>query len=265
MQLAIGTHGIIRPPSEEELATPKKFQRMHMKERLVVLSKLGQGASSIVYKVSSPSALILLFVMYVPLLQKGSRFSRSKISSVENDSRERKVRSDRFCSALVLMLIVVATGRSVVSWSRRYVLFFSTLNPHMRKARKSLLLIFMMPSGFASFRFIVKIMNFISYHFFPLSNPEDGIVLLMLEYMDGGSLQDIGRLALFFDDGLIYLIGLSVDGGGCCDEATLASICLQAFSGLYHLHCCCQIHRDLKPGKHYAGNHFVSFIFICKY
>jgi hypothetical protein len=24
------------------------------------------------------------------------------------------------------------------------------------------------------------------------SNPEDGIVLLMLEYMDGGSLQDIG-------------------------------------------------------------------------
>ena len=161
MQLAIGTHGIIRPPSEEELATPKKFQRMHMKERLVVLSKLGQGASSIVYKVSSPSALILLFVMYVPLFQKGSRFSRSKISSVENDSRERKVRSDRFCSALVLMLIVVATGRSVVSWSRRYVLFFSTLNPHMRKARKSLLLIFMMPSGVASFRFIVKIMNFI--------------------------------------------------------------------------------------------------------
>ena len=57
MQLAIGTHGIIRPeddeprsPSSSSSNTP---QRMHMKERLVVLSKLGQGASSIVYKVTT--------------------------------------------------------------------------------------------------------------------------------------------------------------------------------------------------------------------
>ncbi len=63
------------------------------------------------------------------------------------------------------------------------------------------------------------------------SNPEDGVVCLMIEYMDGGSLQDI------------------VDQGGCDDEITLANIGVQALKGLSFLHSCSQIHRDLKPGK----------------
>jgi serine/threonine protein kinase len=63
------------------------------------------------------------------------------------------------------------------------------------------------------------------------SNLEDGCVALMMEYMDGGSLQDV------------------VDAGGCDDEPTLASIAVQALSGLALLHSCCQLHRDLKPGN----------------
>ncbi len=63
------------------------------------------------------------------------------------------------------------------------------------------------------------------------SNPEDGVVALMIEYMDGGSLQDI------------------VDAGGCDDEITLANIAIQALKGLSFLHSCAQLHRDLKPGK----------------
>ena len=53
---------------------------------------------------------------------------------------------------------------------------------------------------------------------------------LMLEYMDGGSLQDI------------------VDQGGCSDESTLASISVQALKGLQFMHENQQIHRDIKPG-----------------
>ena len=63
------------------------------------------------------------------------------------------------------------------------------------------------------------------------SNLEDGIVAMMIEYMDGGSLQDI------------------VDHGGCDDEVTLANIAVQALKGLDFLHNCQQLHRDLKPGK----------------
>lgn len=63
------------------------------------------------------------------------------------------------------------------------------------------------------------------------SNREDGVVSLMIEYMDGGSLQDIA------------------DQGGCDDEPTLANIAVQALKGLLFLHENLQIHRDLKPGN----------------
>jgi serine/threonine protein kinase len=62
------------------------------------------------------------------------------------------------------------------------------------------------------------------------SNIEDGVVCLMIEYMDGGSLQDI------------------VDTGGCEDEVALANIAVQALKGLSFLHGNMQIHRDLKVG-----------------
>lgn len=66
---------------------------------------------------------------------------------------------------------------------------------------------------------------------FVYSNLEDGLVSMMIEYMDGGSLQDI------------------VDQGGCDDESTLANIAVQALKGLNFLHSCNQLHRDLKPAN----------------
>ena len=47
----------------------------------------------------------------------------------------------------------------------------------------------------------------------------------MMEYMDGGSLQDIA------------------DNGGVSDESVLANIAVQVLAGLDFLHKCNQIHR----------------------
>ena len=58
----------------------------------------------------------------------------------------------------------------------------------------------------------------------------------MVEYMDGGSLQDI------------------VEMGGCADETTLACIAQQALLGLDFIHGCNQIHRDLKPANMLINN-----------
>ena len=62
-------------------------------------------------------------------------------------------------------------------------------------------------------------------------NPEAGVVTLMLEFMDGGSLQNV------------------VNRGGCYHEPTLASIAIQALKGVAFLHSCSQMHRDIKPGN----------------
>eukprot|EP00752_Nemacystus_decipiens_P006522 g5873.t1 len=56
-------------------------------------------------------------------------------------------------------------------------------------------------------------------------------VSLVVEYMDGGSLQDL------------------VDAGGCRDEKKLGHIALQALRGLAFLHASNLIHRDIKPAN----------------
>lgn len=64
-----------------------------------------------------------------------------------------------------------------------------------------------------------------------VSNPIDGTLSMCLEYMNGGSLQDI------------------VDNGGCKDEIVLRRIAKQMLNGLKFLHDLRIIHRDLKPSN----------------
>jgi len=62
-------------------------------------------------------------------------------------------------------------------------------------------------------------------------NPRDGTISMCLEYMDGGSLQDVVRR------------------GGCQCESVIAGIARQMLKGLAYLHSKRRIHRDIKPGN----------------
>ena len=64
-----------------------------------------------------------------------------------------------------------------------------------------------------------------------LNNPQDGTVSVCLEYMDGGSLQQV------------------VDAGGCRNEVVLAGVSRQVLRGLHFLHSRRLVHRDIKPGN----------------
>ena len=63
------------------------------------------------------------------------------------------------------------------------------------------------------------------------ANMSTATVSLMVEYMDGGSLQQI------------------CDNGGLSDERVLASLYKQAAKGLRYLHSTKHVHRDLKPAN----------------
>ena len=62
-------------------------------------------------------------------------------------------------------------------------------------------------------------------------------VTLVVEYMDGGSLQDI------------------VETGGCNSEPVLANIACRVLHGLSFLHKNRQIHRDIKPANLLINHH----------
>jgi hypothetical protein len=63
------------------------------------------------------------------------------------------------------------------------------------------------------------------------NNPRDGTISMCLEYMDGGSLQEV------------------VKRGGCQNELILRQISLHIVKGLAYLHSKRQLHRDIKPGN----------------
>lgn len=62
-------------------------------------------------------------------------------------------------------------------------------------------------------------------------NANDGTLAFVMEYMDGGSLEDI------------------VSTGGVQRESVLANICVQVLKGLQFLHRNHIVHRDLKPSN----------------
>lgn len=177
-----------------------------MKERLLVLCKLGSGASSVVYKALDLSEMRLVALKVVPVFERGKR---------------RQMKKELTTLFQMLRLIAAANSRSSsvkgISDSGRNE---SEVTPSAPLQDRQ---VGMMKSK--------ELYDFIVNFYDAFSVLDEGGVAMMMEYMDGGSLQDI------------------VDSGGCDDEDTLATIALQGLMGLKFLHDCNQIHRDLKPGN----------------
>lgn len=186
----IGVNGIVRSqtkvstdpltPTNEQAVSIRGFRnKLPMSERLIILCKLGQGASSIVYKALDLKDMKLVAVKMIQVFDRDKRHQMiSELGGLFHLLRKNSVR-------------ISANRGSTFYKPDKYIVDF--------------------------------------YDAF--SNLEDGIVAFIIEYMDGGSLQDIA------------------DSGGCNYEPTLATIAIQSLKGLEFLHECSQIHRDLKPGN----------------
>ncbi|GMH91607.1 hypothetical protein TrVE_jg5546 [Triparma verrucosa] len=148
---------------------------LNMRDRLVFLQKLGQGASGIVYK-----ALDLLNMKLVAV----------KIINIYDRAKRRQMVHE--LGALHAGL----RGKEAENEGSRNILT--------------------MIDAFG--------------------NVEDATVGIIMEYMDGGSLEDV------------------VNAGGCDNEIVLGSMAKQLLCGLGFLHSIGQLHRDLKPANVLINN-----------
>ncbi|CAM9758524.1 unnamed protein product [Chrysoparadoxa australica] len=172
------TQSGMRHSSDPTLTSPLRAKsEVPMDQRLVLLGKLGKGASGMVYKAFDLITLKLVAIKVIPIHCRAQR--RQLVHEL--------------CS---LYDSLKATPGSPASAGSR-------------------------DSGRS------EIVEFLD----AFAQKEDGSVSLMVEYMDGGSLQDLA------------------DKGGCQDEATLAQMARQCLRGLSFLHDSQQLHRDIKPAN----------------
>lgn len=167
----------------------RTVHKLPMKERLCMLCKLGQGASGVVYKALDLSEMRLVAV---------------KMISVYDRSKRRQMVSE--LSALFQMLRSKNSEMKPGSFSPARL--FTDGTDHAGFSDEPPATETSSSSGGDLGQNIVDLYD-------AFSNLEDGGVALMMEYMDGGSLQDI------------------VDNGGCADESTLANIAVQVCKSYY--------------------------------
>lgn len=196
--------------------------KLPIKERLCVLCKLGQGASSIVYKALDLSELRLVAVKMISVFDRTKR--RQMVRELSALFEMLRGRQDALKKEALNDDSEAIHKRSFLFSTSSNRLDTDDLQATPETADEDL------PKQSQH-----NIVDF--YDAF--SNLEDGGVALMMEYLDGGSLQDI------------------VDAGGCSDEASLANIAQQSLLGLQFLHSCNQIHRDIKPGNLLIDQHGV--------
>ncbi|CAM9733766.1 unnamed protein product, partial [Choristocarpus tenellus] len=190
-----------------------------MHERLVLLGKVGQGATGVVYK-----AFDLMRLHHVAI----------KVIPVNNKSKRRQMVQE--LSALYESLHGTTGNRKINGNTLQLGYSTSSRSQEVQiqacKGAKQ-----HPPLGCKGEDFLSEIesktlgqesvVDFID----AFATIEDSTISLVVEFMDGGSLQDL------------------VDSGGCQDEETLAQMAIQGLKGLFFLHSRQQIHRDIKPAN----------------
>jgi len=192
--------------------------QLPMKDRLVVLSKLGQGASSIVYKAFDITRMKLVALKTVPIYDRDKRRQMAReLNTLYNILQEKKE---------VLKKNASAANSPAHSSSLKEGGVDLLLSPARSDGKV------------ANFESLQENDNDLQevpqshiVEFYDAFSDLEDAVALVVEYMDGGSLQDLA------------------DAGGCACEAVLANISAQALAGLSFLHRHCQIHRDIKPAN----------------
>eukprot|EP01041_Mallomonas_annulata_P004307 gene4307-8567_t len=223
----IGTGGI---------QTSVRDLKLPMKERLMMLCRLGQGASSVVYKALDLTEMKLVALKMISVFDRNKRRQMVReLSALFQLLRKKQAEMKELNRLLVSSGVVQPSSNTPVAVrissrpstrgetpTAQPASFYIPESKSRSVSDSSV-----DPEGMGNVQSWSHIVDF--YDAF--SNLEEGGVALMMEYMDGGSLQDI------------------VDQGGCDDERTLASIAQQGLAGLDFLHSCNQIHRDLKPAN----------------
>lgn len=196
--------------SSDDRGRPSKVP---MSDRLLILCRLGQGASSVVYKALDLQEMRLVALKMISVFERNKRRQMVReLNVLFQTLRKRRLEAD---------LSYPSVLSSKTSSPSEHDSFLDSGNPESKNS----------PSNSSSDGLKNSPHEYIVDFFDAFSNIDEGGVCLMMEYMDGGSLQDI------------------VDHGGCDDESTLANIANQALKGLAFLHKCSQLHRDLKPGN----------------
>mmetsp|Transcript_9428 Transcript_9428/g.17642 ORF Transcript_9428/g.17642 Transcript_9428/m.17642 type:complete len:873 (-) Transcript_9428:1175-3793(-) len=219
----IGKRGIVNKDSESA--------KLPMRERLVMLCKLGQGCSSIVFKALDLTELRLVALKMVPMYEREKRRQMVReLSALFQVLRKKQIDTQLNNSAMHVSLLFELKKAN----NHNNTLSYKSRKKGSDKLRGSdKIKSESMRSNMSTIRESFKIypQEYIVDFYDAFSNVDDGGVGLMMEYMDGGSLQDIA------------------DAGGCEDEHVLANIAVQALAGLDFLHKCNQIHRDVKPAN----------------
>jgi len=205
----IGKEGIISS-SVSSSTDERGRSKLPMRERLLILCRLGQGASSVVYKALDLHDMRLVALKMISVFERNKRRQMVReLNALFQTLRQRRFEADAFAGKTPTVHLPSPTPESDMDDGREILLTSSSPSLSSRNSPQEYIVDF----------------------FDAFSNIDEGGVCLMMEYMDGGSLQDI------------------VDHGGCNDENTLANIAHQALQGLSFLHGCSQLHRDLKPGN----------------
>jgi serine/threonine protein kinase len=144
-----------------------------MKERLVMLCKLGQGASSIVFKALDLTELRLVAIKMVPVYERDKRRQMVReLSALFQVLRKKQIINDYNESCMYISLLFDLKNNKYNSKSSKLL----SNNDSIIQSRDQ-----------KTFKICPQ--EYIVDFYDAFSNIEEGGVALMMEYMDGGSLQ----------------------------------------------------------------------------
>jgi serine/threonine protein kinase len=184
----IGKRGIINKDAESA--------KLPMRERLVMLCKLGQGCSSIVFKALDLTEMRLVALKMVPVYERDKRRQMVReLSALFQVLRKKEVATeyDQSCMHVSLLFELKKSNNQNNKLSFKKTKKKGSHNNDITSQSDSVKSAKSVPSvELDPEHFTIYPQEYIVDFYDAFSNVEEGGVGLMMEYMDGGSLQVSG-------------------------------------------------------------------------